>query len=550
MLKYLLPLLCLAFPAEASDFQIETAGGMLPGWVSLLPPLLAIGVALLFRQVVPALFLGIWVGSWAVSGFSFTGVLTGLLDSFQVHVLGAMADADHAAIILFSLMIGGMVGIISANGGMKGIVEMIVKRGANTARRGQLATALMGLLIFFDDYANSLVVGNTMRPITDKLRISREKLAYIVDSTAAPLACIAIITTWVGYEVGLIGDAVKSIDGLDEPAFAIFLKSVLYNFYPILALFFVFLVARTGRDFGPMLQAEKLSRKNGEIPEMHRRMAMTSNDMKIRVDGGSPNRARLAILPIGVLTLTVLIGLYVTGEGETTQEILSNFDSYKALMWGSLMGVLAALALTVGYRSLSLDDALNAWSEGVKSMAPAMIILVLAWSLSSITQVLHTADYLVSILGETLPVELVPVLVFLIAAATGFATGTSWGAMGILVPLVVPLAWAIMGTSGMQGPEGMHILYSSVACILGGAVWGDHCSPISDTTVLSSMASGCDHVAHVRTQLPYAMMVGAVAVLAGTIPAAFGAPWWALLVISAGMLVVGLRILGREAETA
>ncbi len=551
-----------------SDIVIATTGGarivvsspgrepvtatieVLPGWVSLLPPLFAIVIALAFRQVVPALFFGIWAGTWAVSGFSFSGLFESLLAAFQVHVLEAVADADHAAIILFSLMIGGMVGIISANGGMKGIVEIIVRRGASTARHGQLATAFMGMVIFFDDYANSLVVGNTMRPITDKLRISREKLAYIVDSTAAPLACVAIITTWIGYEIGLIDAAVEATPGLDESAFSIFLKSILYNFYPLLALFFVFLVAHTGRDFGAMFKAEKLSRESGEVPEMHHRMAAASSDMKIRLGADKSPLARLAIMPIAVLTLSVLIGLYVTGEGETTQEILASLDSYKALMWGSFLGVLVALLLTVGYGALSFADAIHAWTDGIKSMIFAMIILVLAWSLSSVTQILHTADYLVSILGDALPVVLVPALVFLIAAATGFATGTSWGAMGILVPLVVPLTWAIMESNGLTGAASMHILYSSVACILGGAVWGDHCSPISDTTILSSMASGCDHVAHVRTQLPYAFAVGTVAILAGTVPAAFGVPWWLLLIIGAGVLVAGLRLLGRKVAEA
>lgn len=538
------------------EFIVEALNGnvaatqfpVMPGWISLLPPLIAIGMALIFRQVVPALFLGVWAGAWAVTGFSMEGLLSGLLDSFQVYALGAVADYDHAAIILFTMMIGGMVGIISSNGGMKGIVEFIVRLGATTARRGQLATASMGMMIFFDDYANSLIVGNTMRPITDKLKISREKLAYIVDSTAAPLACIAVITTWVGYEIGLIEGVLPATEGLDEPAFSIFLNSILYNFYPILALLFVFLVANSGRDFGPMLAAERQSRGGGELPEMHRKMTAGPGQFDTGPDDGKPHLARLALVPIGVLILTVLIGLYVTGGGGTFREMLANFDAYKSLMWGSLMGVVAALSLTIGYRVLSIADSLQAWTEGTKSMVLALAILVLAWSLSSITHVLHTADYLVSILGDTLPLVLVPILVFVIAAATGFATGTSWGAMGILVPLVVPLTWAIMEVNGMQGPEGMHILYSSVACILGGAVWGDHCSPISDTTVLSSMASGCDHVAHVRTQLPYALFVGAVAMLAGTLPAAFGAPWWLLLVIGAAILIVGLRILGGKSE--
>ncbi|NBC19079.1 MAG: Na+/H+ antiporter NhaC family protein, partial [Bacteroidetes bacterium] len=226
-----------------------------PGWWSIVPPVLAILVALAFKRVIPALFLGVWVGAWVAIELSLTGLWRGLLEAFQVYVLTALADPDHAAIILFSLMIGGMVGIISKNGGTQGIVNKIV-RWAKTPRKGQIATGILGLSIFFDDYANTLVVGNTMRPVTDRLRISREKLAYIVDSTAAPVSCLAFVTTWIGYEVGIIGEAVAKIPGFNESAYSIFLNSIPYSFYPILAIFFVFSVANSRRDFGAMYRAE------------------------------------------------------------------------------------------------------------------------------------------------------------------------------------------------------------------------------------------------------------------------------------------------------
>ncbi|MDA0875112.1 MAG: Na+/H+ antiporter NhaC family protein, partial [Bacteroidetes bacterium] len=197
------------------------------GWWAIIPPMLAIAIALISKRVIPALFLGLWIGAFTIQGFSLKGIFMGLLDTFQVYVLQAFIDPNHAPIILFSLMIGGMVGIISRNGGMQGVVNHIVK-WASTPKRGQAATGALGLAIFFDDYANSLVVGNTMRPVTDRLRVSREKLAYIVDSTAAPVACIALVTTWIGYEVGLIGTSVAKIDGLDGSAFSFFLSSIPY----------------------------------------------------------------------------------------------------------------------------------------------------------------------------------------------------------------------------------------------------------------------------------------------------------------------------------
>jgi len=527
----------------------------IPAWLSVLPPLLAIGMALAFRRVVPALFLGVWVGAFIAAGFSALGLFQGLLDAFQVHVLQALANESHAAIILFSLMIGGMVGIISKNGGTFGIVERITT-WASDSQRGQVATAVMGLGIFFDDYANTLVVGNTMRPVTDRLRISREKLAYIVDSTAAPVACLAFVTTWIGYQVGLVGTAVAGIDGFSQSAYSIFLSSIPYSFYPLLALYFVFVVANSKRDFGPMYHAEKRARETGKVLGDDAKVdAAASEGDELEPLEGTPRRAYNAVIPVLVLVGAVLAGLYVTGAQSAgydapLRDIIGDADSYAALMWGSLLGVLVATVLSVGQGILSLEQTVEAWYSGLKSMLFAMIILVLAWSLSSITEVLHTADYLTSVLGETLPAGVVPAIVFVMAAATAFATGSSWGTMGILMPLVVPLAWAVLVANGMDSPEHYHIIYSSVSCVLAGSVWGDHCSPISDTTILSSMASGCDHIEHVRTQLPYAMSVGLVALFLGTLPAGFGMPWWIGLVVGAVLLSVALRILGTPVEVA
>lgn len=521
----------------------------IPGWLSILPPVVAILIALLFKRVIPALFLGIWVGAWISYGISLAGLWQGLLDSFQVYVLNALADESHAAILLFSLMIGGMVGIISKNGGTQGVVNHVVK-WARSPWRGQAAAGLLGLAIFFDDYANTLIVGNTMRPVTDRLRISREKLAYIVDSTAAPVAAIAFVTTWIGYEVGLIGTSVAQIEGFNESAYYIFLNSILYSFYPVLAIFFVFAVALTRRDFGPMAAAELRARTTGQVlgPDAKVDEAV-SEGKELAPKRGKPHRLINAVMPVLVLVVSVLVGLYVTGEGETLREIIGSADSYKALMWASLLGVLTAGVLSVTQRILTLDETIDAWYSGLKSMLIAMIILLMAWALSSITDVLHTADYLISVLSESLPPGIVPTLVFFIAAATAFATGTSWGTMGIILPLVVPLAWATLHADGLHtDAEYYHIIYSTVSAVLAGAVWGDHCSPISDTTILSSMASGCDHIDHVRTQLPYALVVGLVAVLVGTLPTGFGFPWWISMLTGAAVLFGALVYIGKKME--
>ena len=539
----------IAVSASSSDGE-SVAGEMrvIPGWVSITPPILAIFIALTLRNVIPALLIGVWLGATALRSFAPAGILGGLLDSFQVYVTEALADADHAAIILFSLMIGGMVGIITRNGGMASIVRMMVTR-AKTAIGGQVSVWLMGVMIFFDDYSNTLVVGNTARPLTDHLKISREKLAYIVDSTAAPVVCIALITTWIGYEVGLIGEALAGIPEIEAPAYTVFLYSIPYSFYPILAVIFVLVVASSGRDMGPMYKAE-LRARNGQVSPVSADELPSMQGEELEPKPNIPMRALNAFIPLLVLIAGLLIGIYVTGYGDEKSigEIVGDADAYKAMMWASLLGAITAAVLTVGQGILNAHETVDAWYGGVRAMLFAMIVLVLAWSLSAVTGHLHTADYLVTMLADALPVALVPATVFILSAITAFTTGTSWGTMGILMPLVIPLTWAVMTVNGVNDAAHMHILYSAIACNLAGAVWGDHCSPISDTTVLSSMASGCDHIEHVRTQMPYALLVGVVGVTIGTIPGGFGFPPVLSLVLGSVILFVILRYFGRKAD--
>jgi Na+/H+ antiporter NhaC len=522
---------------------------VIPGFVSILPAFLAIGIALLIRNVVPALLLGIWLGATALQTFSPLGALKGLLDTGAVFVVAALANPDHAAIILFTMMIGGMVGIITRNGGMASVVLVIVSR-AKTAIGGQVSVWLMGLMIFFDDYANTLVVGNTARPITDHLKISREKLAYIVDSTAAPVVSIALVTTWIGYEVSLIDDALKGIDELaDVAAYTIFLQSIPYSFYPILAIVFVLAVATTGKDLGPMYQAE-LRARLGEVASRSGDATPAMDSEVLEPKANIPLRSANAFVPIGTLILGLGISLYATGEGDTITDIIASADPYKAMIWASFVGALTAAGMSVSQRILSAHETVDAWYGGARATLFGMIVLILAWSMSAVTGDLNAKGFLISILGDALPVAFVPAIVFMLAAVTAFATGTSWGTMGILMPLVIPLAWAVMSINGMADMSGMHILYSSVACTLAGAVWGDHCSPISDTTVLSSIASGCDHIEHVRTQMPYAMIVGVVAILIGTVPGGYGVPPWISLIVGALLLIGVLRFFGRSADEA
>lgn len=521
---------------------------VIPGVLSILPAVLAILIALLFKTSIPSLFIAVWLGAWFLTDISMTGLFRAFLDAFQVHVLAAVINPDHAAVILFTSMIGGMVGIMSRNGGMRGIVDLII-RWANNRRKGQIAIWFLGLCVFIDDYTNVLMVGNSCKPLSDRLRISREKLAYIVDSTAAPISCIALVSTWIGYEVGLIADATAQFGNFGQPAYITFLNSIAYSFYPLLTIITVFAFAISGRDFGAMYHAERAALTAAEYPVPE---ALDADELKAEAEernGKDRPRAINAVIPLTVLITAVMIGLYVTGEGDTLQEIFGSSDAYKSLMWGSLLAVITAAVMTIGQGIMALEQTVEAWSHGVKLMVTALIILILAWSLAEVTELLHTADYLVSWLGDKIPPALFPTFVFIIAAMTAFATGTSWGTMAILTPIFLPIVWAILQTQGAVDPAHYHIIYSTVACIMSGAVWGDHCSPISDTTILSSMASGCNHISHVVTQLPYALMAGTIAILFGTLPAGFGLPWWGGLLAGIAVLAITIRVIGKHPDT-
>ncbi len=449
---YVICLIFISSIANAAETTPQAAGS----WIAIVPPLLTIAVALTIKRVIPALFLGIWVGAWIINDFGLVGIWTGLLDTFQVFVANALSNPDHAAIVLFSMMVGGMVSIITRNGGMQGIVNHIVA-WADSARHACVATWALGVAIFFDDYANTLVVGNTMRPVTDSMRVSRAKLAYIVDSTAAPVACIAVVTTWIGYEIGLIGDSLSKMDGLDTEAYLLFLNTLPYSFYPILAILFVLMVSASGRDFGPMLESERRAQMHGSDHDEPFKTSAQEAESLAPVDG-KPQRAFNAYIPVLVMVLGVVIGLYVTGmeasadiADPTLKDIIGNANSYTALMWASLCSMMTAAVLSMSQKILDLEEVVNAWVHGVGAMLMAMIILILAWSLGEVTDILKTAEFLTSVLGDTLPVFLLPTIVFILAAIAAFATGSSWGAMGILFPLVMPLD---LGGDDSPGPGG------------------------------------------------------------------------------------------------
>jgi Na+/H+ antiporter NhaC len=296
-----------------------------------------------------------------------------------------------------------------------------------------------------------------------------------------------------------------------------------------------------------MYKAEMRARAGQVKPKAKDELPAMQGD-ELTPKGDIPLRTFNAFVPIIGLILALAISLWVTGEGDTLTDVLGSADPYKAMMYASFVGVLLAACLTIAQRIMSVHETVDAWYGGVRATLFGMIILVLAWTLSDVTEELNTAAYLVTLLADTLPVALVPAIIFVLAAITAFTTGTSWGTMGILMPLIVPLTWAVMVNNGTTDTSDLHVLYSAVSCCLAGAVWGDHCSPISDTTVLSSVASGCDHIEHVRTQLPYALLVGFVAIFVGTIPGGFGVPPWLSMLLGIAVLLGVIRLFGRKAS--
>lgn len=488
------------------------------GVLSLLPPILAILLAFLTKQVLLSLFLGIFVGALILYGGNPFYAFLRTLDRFM---LGSIADSWNGAILMFTLTIGGMVGVVGKMGGTKAIAEALAKK-AKTPVGAQVATWVLGVLVFFDDYANTLIVGPTMRPLTDKLKVSREKLAYIVDSTAAPVVGMALVSTWVGYEIGLIKTAYESI-GLNENIYGVFLRSIPYTFYNIFALVLVLMLTLKMKDFGPMYHAEKRARLTGKVIGDDAKPMASDEISKMELREGIKLKSSNAIVPILTLVIVSFAGLWYNGylaaiaDGldikfytwEGIRESFGYADASVVLIWGAVTASIVAIIMAISQKILTLGEAFDSWIEGAKSLVITCIILVLAWSLGSITEAVGTADFLVGVVSDSIPGGVLPIIVFLISCLVAFATGTSWGTMAIVVPLAVPLANSFVVNSGADAS----LIIATLSSVLSGSIFGDHCSPISDTTIMSSMASASDHIDHVKTQAPYALTGAGLAIL-------------------------------------
>ncbi len=547
----------------ADGTDVSAVNAQKYGILTLLPPFVAIVLAFITKNVIISLVLGVMSGGFILN-LNGINIFNALFNSFLDLIdrsIAALADPWNAGIILQVLAIGGVINLVAKMGGAKAIAEALAKR-AKTARSAQLMTWVAGLFVFFDDYANSLIIGPMMRPVTDKMKISRERLAFIIDATAAPVAGIAIISTWIGLEVGLIGDGFSSL-GIDTNAFSVFLSTIPYRFYNILILGFIVITAVLLKDFGPMREAELRARRGQSTLTSNKAVdeEISKEHSDLEPLPGVELNIWNAIIPIGILIVGSLFAFYYSGytiimggddatliqllsnsplSFEAIKESFSNADASVALFQSALFAGVVAIGMGTFKKIFTVSQGLEMWVDGMKTLVITCVILICAWSLSSVIKELGTAKYLIQLLSGSIPQFLLPSIIFLLGGVMSFATGTSYGTMGILMPLAIPLAHSI-------SPDMTYIIVC-ISAVLTGSIFGDHCSPISDTTILSSMGAGCNHIDHVRTQMPYALFVGAVAIIFGYIPAGFGLPIYIIMPIAFLAMFIGIQIFGKSVD--
>lgn len=455
---------------------------------ALVPPIVAIALALITKEVYSSLFVGILVGGLFYSGFAFEGTI---LHIFQDGMISVLSDSWNVGILIFLVILGSMVSLMNKAGGSAAFGRWASEH-IKTRVGAQLATVALGVLIFVDDYFNCLTVGSVMRPVTDKHQISRAKLAYLIDATAAPVCIIAPISSWAAAVTGFV----EGEDGL-----SLFVRAIPYNFYALLTIVMMIGLTVLDVDYGPMAVHEK-NAKNGDIyTTAGRPYANAENAHMVKGSG----KVIDLVVPIIALIACCVIGMIYTGgffSGEGFVTAFSNSDASLGLVLGSFFGFVITVVFYLVRRVLGFQECMSSLPEGFKSMVPAILILTFAWTLKAMTDSLGAAEYVAGAMEHAAGglMNLLPAIIFLVGCGLAFATGTSWGTFGILIPIVV----AVFSQSNAE------LMIISISACMAGAVCGDHCSPISDTTIMASAGGQCDHVNHVSTQLPYALTVAAI----------------------------------------
>ena len=463
-------------------------------WAAL-PPIIAIGLALITKEVYSSLFLGIAVGAAMYANFNFMGTITHIFDD---GIIMNLSDSWNVGILVFDVLLGFIVQLINAAGGSAAFGKWGV---ANIKSRvsAQLCVVALGCLIFIDDYFNCLTVGSVMRPLTDKHNISRPKLAYLIDATAAPICIIAPISSWAAAVSGFV----DGVNGL-----ALFVSSSPYNFYALLTIVMMIALSVMNFDFGPMKKAEAESNTAKES-EKEVYASLTGADPAPEDKISTKGTVLHLVGPVLVLIISCVIGMIYTGgffEGTGFVDAFAGSDASVGLVYGSVVALILTIVFYLATRVLSFRECMTAIPEGFKSMVPAILILTFAWTLKSMTDSLGAADYVAGIVESSAGnlIVLLPAIVFLVGCFLAFATGTSWGTFGILIPIVVSVFGGNMDNT---------LMVVSISACMAGAVCGDHCSPISDTTIMASAGAQCDHIAHVNTQLPYAITAAAISLV-------------------------------------
>ena len=456
-----------------------------PTWISVLPPVLAIGLAVWTRQVYLSLAGGLWLAWTILEGWD---PFTGLAQTIE-GLVAVLGDAGDARVIMFTLVIGALIATVQTSGGVQGFVRMLEqRRWVDSAKRSQLLAWVAGVVIFIESNITVLVAGTVARPLFDRYRCSREKLAYIIDSTSAPICILIPLNAWGAYNLQLL-------EGLGvENALGVFVQSIAFNFYAIAAVILTLLVILFGIDIGPMRKAEERAR-GGEVLWPDATPMIDEEVLSTEPAEGVTPLARNMVLPIAAMVLFMPLALFITGDGD-----IRDGSGSTSVLWSVSIGLTVAWALLLGQRAFTVDALVRVALKGAGALVPLALILLLALALGDSIQALGTGEYVARITAGSMPNFLYLPLLFVVSGGIAFATGTSWGTFAIMLPIAVPAA----ATLGLP-------LAPFVAASLAGGIFGDHCSPISDTTIISSMAAATDHVDHVRTQIPYALVGGGVA---------------------------------------
>lgn len=515
-------LLALAFSTTvfAAEEEMEYVPTLYATFWALVPAIVAIGLALITKEVYSSLFIGILMGGLLYSGFQFETTITHI---FSDGIISVLSDSYNVGILVFLVILGAMVSLMNKAGGSAAFGQFAANHIKNRVG-AQLATILLGVLIFIDDYFNCLTVGSVMRPVTDKFKVSRAKLSYLIDATAAPVCIIAPISSWAAAVTGFV-------EG--EDGFSIFIRAIPYNFYAILTIVMMVGMVLMKTEFGKMMEHEKNAARKGDLFTTQGRPYENAKEEKISARGGVVD----LLIPIAALIVCCVIGMIYTGgffEGAGFVEAFSNSDASLGLTLGSFFGLIVTIVLYQIRRVLSFKECMESIPEGFRAMVPAILILTFAWTLKAMTDSLGAKEFVAGVVQSSAGafMNFLPAIIFLVGCFLAFATGTSWGTFGILIPIVVAVF--------QNGDQQMMIM--SISACMAGAVCGDHCSPISDTTIMASAGAQCEHVNHVTTQLPYAVLAAAVSFVT-YIVAGFVKSAWIALPVGIVLMVAVLFVL-------